>query len=698
MRAVPPTQPQRSSDVVAPKPAASSSIAQAARRHGDAYPPLRGQWQIRAAGLLLLASMLLYAPWMLTSLNNGVGWLAWPFAVANVFSLAYGSLAVFNAWSRSIPEPCPHGRGDEPHVAVIIPTCGEPVAMILRTIASVLDQDWPADRLTIVISDDKHDRELKDAVSNLPVLYHSPPDRLAAGRDGAAKAGNLNSAVAMLDIEHPNIPYIETRDADDEVGSNRFLRHVVGQLEAQPRVAFVQTVKQAQVSAGDPFNNWEPMFYRGQMLARNACNAVFPCGSGLVWRRTALRAIGDFPTWNLVEDVQSGVEALRRGWRGMYLPIVGAVGQHAPQDLPNFYKQRGTWAIDTVRLVVWHRLKGLNLRQRAQFWEMLAFYLNAFTTFIYIPSIVCSLLGWTPLVASGMAYVIHLVPLVLAIEVWLLVLNVPYGDRRLRQRKLIHKLWKTRVMWTGMAPVYAKAVVLAIIGGPNRKPVYTVTRKQDDVRWHWRHTLPQTTLVLLVLSVMVYGLRHGTSPSVALLVGSVYWGALSIMLFTSFISRGWYGIKRAHLVAKRMAAAAVVAATATAMTVALSADGPPVPRSSSQADNATPHDTLTTPAIPSSLRSSLQQRPPDLSTAPSTNKGRPNAQHADARDERRTRAARTNASATHRANAARARHAQPTHLLTQRTAPPRPTAPPAPVVPHRITAPPPPSTQFFDGA
>jgi cellulose synthase/poly-beta-1,6-N-acetylglucosamine synthase-like glycosyltransferase len=561
------------------KPAASSSIAQAARAHGDAYPPLRGQWRIRGAGLLLLATTVLYAPWMLTSLNHNAAWLAWPFAVANVFSLAYGVLAVCNAWSRSIPEPCPLGRGSEPHVAVIIPTCGEPLAMVLRTITSVLDQDWPADRLTVVISDDGHNRALEHAVASLPVLYHSPPHRYAAGRDGSAKAGNLNSAVAMLDIEHPHIPYIETRDADDEVGSNRFLRHVVGQLEAEPGVVFVQTVKQAQVSAGDPFNNWESMFYRGQMLARNASNAVFPCGSGLVWRRTALRAIGDFPTWNLVEDVQSGLEVLRHAWRGMYLPIVGAVGQHAPEDVRSFYKQRGTWAIDTVRLVVWCRLKGLTLRQRAQFWEMLAFYLNAFTAFVYIPSIVCSLLGWTPLVASGMAYVIHLVPLVVAIEVWLLVLNLPYGDRRSRQRKLIRKLWQTRVMWTGMAPVYARAVVLAIIGGPNRKPVYAVTRKEDDFRWHWRHTLPQTTIVLLILSVMVYELRYGTFPSIALLAGSVYWGGLNIMLLASFISRGWYGIERVQRVARRMVAAAILAAAGTAMTIVLSATSPVLPQS-----------------------------------------------------------------------------------------------------------------------
>ena len=182
-----------------------------------------------------------------------------------------------------------------------------------------------------------------------------------------------------------------------------FLRQVVGQLEANERLAFVQTIKEAQVSAGDPFNNREGIFYRGQMLARNASNAVFPCGSGVVWRRTALRDIGDFPTWNLVEDIQSGVEALRRGWQSMYLPIVGAVGQHSPEDLPNVYKQRGTWAIDTVRLIIWRGLRGMNLRQKAQFLELLLFYLSSFTVLVYVPTLCLALLGWAPLDSNAWA-------------------------------------------------------------------------------------------------------------------------------------------------------------------------------------------------------------------------------------------------------------------------------------------------------
>src|SRR5215213_9077580 len=103
-----------------PAPAPSSPIAKAARAFGDEYPPVRDQWRVRAAGVLLLATTLLYLPWMLTSLNEDVAWLAWPFAAANAFSLAYGVLSVFNAWHRHVPERRPLAEGAEPPVAVII--------------------------------------------------------------------------------------------------------------------------------------------------------------------------------------------------------------------------------------------------------------------------------------------------------------------------------------------------------------------------------------------------------------------------------------------------------------------------------------------------------------------------------------------------------------------------------------------------
>ena len=274
----------------------------------------------------------------------------------------------------------------------------------------------------------------------------------------------------------------------------------------------MQTIKETQVSAGDPFNNREAMFYRGQMLSRNAANATFPCGSGVVWRRRALEDIGLFPTWNLVEDLQSGIEALRRGWHSCYLPIVGAMGQHSPEDVPNVYKQRGTWAIDTVRLMIWGDLRGLSLRQRAQFYELLFYYLHAFTVLVYVPEHRrCA--ARLPAVQrpADASFLVHMLPIVLATEAWLLAINRPYNDRRRRQRNPVRELWRVRIIWSGMAPVFIKASIQAILGGPNRKPVYKVTRKHNDPRWHWGTRCRRRSVLVTVLFTLP-STRYATAP------------------------------------------------------------------------------------------------------------------------------------------------------------------------------------------
>jgi cellulose synthase (UDP-forming) len=517
-------------------------MAKAARAFGDDYPPISRHWLLRCAGISYLIAAAIYLPWLFTSLNRHLPWLSWPFLAANLFTLATTLLSIFNHWWRAVPERRPLAHGHEPAVGIIIPCCGEPVSMVLRTVTSVLEQDWPRERMVLVVSDDGHDGALAEALRSWPVLYHSPPPRFAPGRDGAAKAGNLNSAVEMLVAAHPELSYIETRDCDDELGSNAFLREVLGQLEHDKRLAYVQTIKETQVSAGDPFNNREAMFYRGQMLSRNAANSTFPCGSGVVWRRAALEQIGLFPTWNLVEDLQSGVEALRRGWSSCYLPIVGAMGQHSPEDVPNVYKQRGTWAIDTVRLMIWGNLSGLSVRQRAQFYELLCYYLQSFTVLVYVPSIVGALLGYLPFTASGQSFLVHMLPIVLATEAWLLAINRPYNDRRRRQRNPVRELWRVRIIWSGLAPVFIKASIQAVLGGPRRKPVYKVTRKHNDPRWHWGHTLPQTSVLLAVMFTLVFALRDGTTPRLEMLIPFVYWGGLYVALFAGFIARSWYGV------------------------------------------------------------------------------------------------------------------------------------------------------------
>ena len=80
--------------------------------------------------------------------------------------------------------------------------------MILRTVQSVLEQDCPLEQLVVVVSDDRADSALAAAIRSIgsdSVHYYVPLARHAPGRDGAPKAGNLNSALDFVCIFHPDV-------------------------------------------------------------------------------------------------------------------------------------------------------------------------------------------------------------------------------------------------------------------------------------------------------------------------------------------------------------------------------------------------------------------------------------------------------------------------------------------------------------
>jgi cellulose synthase (UDP-forming) len=497
--------------------------------------------RFRLVALLLAGAAAFWLPWAVLHLNGSALWLGIPFMAANLLVALSLLVSLINNWQRSAAEDKILRRGAEPQVAVIVPTAGEAPEQLRRTLQSVRNQDWPADRLVLVISDDAWSdeiaalrTELAAAHPDATINYHRPPHHGSPNREGEAKAGNLNSALRRVDEIAPGVRFIETRDADDLVGDETFLRRCVAQLVTGPDVAYVQTVKEAHVSRGDPFDNLQPHFFRGAMFARNASNAVFPCGSGLLWRREALEDIGRFPTWNVVEDLQSGVEALRRGWRGLYLPIRGAVGQHAPEDLTNVYKQRGTWALDTMRLLVWGNLSGLTLRQRLHFADLGLFYVQSFSTLLFIACPVISFLtGIYPLQTQSSGYVLHFVPFAVAVELYFATLTA--GSR-------YERIWKARQIWVGLAPVYAKACVLAVAGGPNRKPAYRVTRKHHEHRWYWRQVLPQMALFALLVGAMAKALATESLLD-GVDLGSLYWATMFALVLGCFIPKSWHGVR-----------------------------------------------------------------------------------------------------------------------------------------------------------
>jgi cellulose synthase (UDP-forming) len=480
---------------------------------------------------------------LLLYLNLQVLWLSIPYAVASILFVLAFCLSCVNGWRTHTRLIRPLLFDDPPAVAVLIPTCGEPVLMVRKTIESVLAQWYPQEKLTIVVGDDSHRIEMRTMVQQLSalfakgrILYMEPPRHGDPARQGRAKDGNLNALLTFVRTNFPTIRYIETRDADDLVGDKNFLRICLGYLINTPMSAYVQTIKEIR-RKHDSFDNRARLFYKGMLLARSACNAVFPCGSGLVWNIDALQAIGGFPTWNCVEDLYSGYVALQHGFTGGYMPIVGAVAQSVPEDIPNFYKQRGTWAIDTLRIFFWKnplKVKGLTLVQRLQFLEIMTNYLLAFPLFVLIiVADISGILQKSPLLLPG---VLALLPIVYCLTSLLI------GSLLYEEITFFETIRALNMLYMLMF-VFMKACLLALLYGPEKKPTYKVTRKNRERGIYLRFVLPHLLLVVSLLLSITRGLFAWIgdfSPENASLI---LWCVFHAVLLLPGIEKSWHGYR-----------------------------------------------------------------------------------------------------------------------------------------------------------
>jgi len=153
--------------------------------------------------------------------------------------------------------------------------------------------------------------------------------------------------------------------------------------------------------------------------------------------------------------------------------------------------------------------------------------------FIACP-VISFLAGTYPLDSRSSGYVLHFLPFAAAIELYFVTLTAGVSYER---------IWKARQIWVGLAPVYAKACVLALLGGPRRKPEYRVTRKHDEHRWYWRQILPQFALFALLVGAMAKALAT-ESVLDGMDLGSLYWAGMFALVLGCFIPKSWHGVRR----------------------------------------------------------------------------------------------------------------------------------------------------------
>ncbi len=443
----------------------------------------QGIWMLRVVGLLLIiigqaylshsAQLVLEHPSLLT-MAHGIGFVG-TFAV-----MIINYVNQIRPKNHTEAPPLPAVL---PAVAVVVPTYGEPYEVLEKTVLSIKKLDYPTDLLCIVISDDGHRPEIRSMADNHGVHYN-----YGARKD--AKAGNLNSALAYLETVFPQAELMLTQDADEVVRSS-FLQKTVGYF-TDPGIAFVQTPKEALAPKNDPFGTRDRMFYDVFEVGRNGYDAAFACGSGVVWRISAIKAIGGFATWNVVEDLTTSYYLHSAGYRSEYHNEILTIGL-APDDIPGLLKQRGTWSVDTWRLFLFDNplfKQGLTYGQRLQYLELGLFYM---TSSFFLP-----LLMLTPLLSAATG---EFIPIKLAALLpWVTISFLYYVILSHGRGMFMLRMWQ---YWVGHWPTYTKAFWIAI-RSRHQKPKYVVTRKTRD-NGFYAHLLWAQFLYLLAGAV--FGIR-----------------------------------------------------------------------------------------------------------------------------------------------------------------------------------------------
>lgn len=139
--------------------------------------------------------------------------------------------------------PRPHCRlinGTAPTIDVFVPSCGEPVDVVINTAASAAGQDYPGTCLRVMVLDDGHNQDLREAVEKLDrsnrfcaqILYGT-----RSGKGAGFKAGNLRFGIEQT-AKMGGGEYIASLDAD-MIADVDWLRRMLPHLLLDSKMAMI---------------------------------------------------------------------------------------------------------------------------------------------------------------------------------------------------------------------------------------------------------------------------------------------------------------------------------------------------------------------------------------------------------------------------------------------------------------------------
>lgn len=450
-----------------------------------------------------------YLQWLLFSAKPDNPWLYWLLVGAELFNIVQAAGFWVTISTQRWGEPdVPDFSATTESVDIFVTVLGEPLDVVERTVEAAAAIRHPRARVWIL--DDGASPQVQALTQRYPVGY------IARTEHDGAKAGNINHALA-----HAYADYFVVFDAD-QVAHADFLERTLGALIADPDLAFVQTPQvyrnrfTNRVAAGA--HNQQALFYGPILRGKNGANAVFSCGTNVVYRRSAIDAIGGVPEDSITEDLRASLLFQRQGLSAAYVPLVLAEGL-GPMDVNSYFNQQFRWARGGLEILFKKRpfARGMRPMQLLQYFLGFLYWFTGWAYMAYLVLPVTFLLFRLRPVQVPNTYPQHFLPYVL-----LSLATIVYAaDFDIR----FDALWFTLASF----PVYAKALVSTFVGHSAK---FVVTPKAGG-RVSLKPVRVHIGVSMALVMAALWGLwAIGPTPSV---INNVAWVIAHLVILSGFV-------------------------------------------------------------------------------------------------------------------------------------------------------------------
>lgn len=342
---------------------------------GDAFrlyklERLRGRRAARmAVCVIYIAVSIFYLGWRLTVFNADAPLFSTVFYAAEVVGFLLSLHMIVIGWNYRLRDPVAAPAGCS--VDVLIPTYNEDTEMVRRTVLAAIRIQYPH---TTWLLDDGNRPAIKALADELGCHY------VAREKNTNAKPGNLNNALKQATGD-----FLLILDADF-VAQPNILDCLLGYF-SDADVAFVQcpqdyynitAYQYRRESKGRFLWHDEEPFYAVLQPGRDYWNAASSCGTSVVYRRSAINAIGGFAEETVTEDMHTAVRLQRKGYKSVYYPEPLAYGA-APNDFVEYQKTRHRWGRGNIQGLRCERVpfsSGLTFMQRICYLQLGTMYLE----------------------------------------------------------------------------------------------------------------------------------------------------------------------------------------------------------------------------------------------------------------------------------------------------------------------------------